>query len=317
MITPQNIRGYINYLYLQRNGSNAPQELLNKWASLPANDIGVQLQNLYASWNMNLDTSSGFEKQYAEAVLAALPKPAAAFTPLASTNIQPHQTQQERPYVPAKKNNTNAWILGIALLAIIGCALAWIVNSTQKQETPAVAAIENVTPSQAITTTVEPSETTVNNAADSAAIAAAKIANPSSATITAEPVEEITTATTSENSNTPADENTTKIQQLLLAEEQRDFNTIYDFYSPSIERYWDIEYPTRDELQKRFTKVWQKSSNPKHSNVIIQKIADNKYMASGLYEYYHTASSSNKITSFKTYFIFDDNGKIIETNAAK
>ena len=54
MINKLNIRGYINYLYLQRygsygNGENVPIELLNNWSKVPEEEIQIQLNKLYES----------------------------------------------------------------------------------------------------------------------------------------------------------------------------------------------------------------------------------------------------------------------------
>jgi hypothetical protein len=332
MINNTNIRGYINYLYLQRNGSSAPQDLLNKWAALPATDIGIQLQNLYASWGLTLDASNTYEQQYIAAIATALPQAATTFVPQQPHVVKPHQTIAERPYVPpTKKSSTNAWIVGIALIAIIACGAAWILNSNKNTTYVNQQPVEDAIPSSpAIVqeTTTEPIAAAAPVDEDSVAIARAKkeLANNMPPTTTADNntnAAEDNSAngkaiTATPNNYSDADtKNIQSVNQLLAAEEQRDFATIYNYYSPNIERYWDIEYPTRDELQTRFTKVWKKSTNPKHSNVVVQKIGDNKYIATGLYEYYHVASSTTKLVSFKNSFTFDENGKIIETNEAK
>jgi hypothetical protein len=336
MINNTNIRGYINYLYLQRNGTSAPQDLLNKWATLPAADIGVQLQKLYASWGLTLDASNAYEQQYTDAIAAALPKPNPTFTPQQTHVVQPHQTVQERPYVAPKKSSINAWIVGIALLAIIACGAAWILNSNKTKTYINQKPVENNDAAVVTAPIATPEQEQVTTAPideDSAAIARAKqeLANNAATTTVSEQLNGTAVAepTTSNNAITetiqplpinyasPDTRNMQNIHQLLVAEEQRDFNTIYNYYSPNIERYWDIEYPTRDELQTRFTKVWKKSTNPKHSDVTVQKVGENKYIATGIYEYYHVASSTTKTVSFKNSFTFDDNGKIIETNEAK
>ncbi len=69
MINKLNIRGYINYLYLQRygsygNGENVPIELLNNWSKVPEEEIQIQLNKLYESWNWNKEISNANEELF-------------------------------------------------------------------------------------------------------------------------------------------------------------------------------------------------------------------------------------------------------------
>jgi hypothetical protein len=322
MISTLNIRGYINYLFLQRNGSNAPQELLNKWSTLSNEDIQVQLQNLYNSWQLGSDESNRYQQMYLQAIAATMPTPAPpplpAQQPTAYTphQIQPHQTQEARPYIASQKSSGVAkWIIGLLLLGCIIGGVVWYVNSKDEYVEAATAAtdaptvVENNTPSMAPTPTV-----------------------------TAEPVVDFDSARRATESATPAtqtdyepeendaegvgvsakdEDNIKAVNQLLNADESRNFDNIYNYYSPSMEKYWDISYPTREELQTRFTKLWQKTSNPKHSNVTVNKIGENTYLAAGLYEYFGLKTKTNQIVSFKTIYKFDENGKIIYENNGK
>jgi glycosyltransferase 2 family protein len=68
MITNLNIIGYINYLYLQRNGINAPKEFLQKWEILTDDEIQVQLGKLYISWNLTLAKSNEYQRKYEEII---------------------------------------------------------------------------------------------------------------------------------------------------------------------------------------------------------------------------------------------------------
>jgi hypothetical protein len=312
MITNLNIRGYINYLYLQRNGSNAPQELLQKWSALPNDDIKNQLHNLYTSWHLSLQESNQYEQQYVEAINASLPKIEPISSPKINTTphqILPHQTQEARPYIPQKKSSSIlAWLFAlIGVGCIIGFGI-WAMQNKSKD----VAANE-ITPSENNIPSVAPAiieEPIINF--DSAKNATQTIATDSA--MDGEDEEELpSTIALSESDN----QNINSIKQLITAEEDRDFDKIYSYYSPSMEKYWDINYPTRDELQTRYAKVWQRSSNPKHTNVEVQKMAENKYVASGLYEFFQVKTNSTKIISFKNVFSFDENGKILITDELK
>jgi hypothetical protein len=50
MINKKNIIAFIQYLYLKKNNTDAPPQLLEKWAAVPEIEINTQLQNLFEHW---------------------------------------------------------------------------------------------------------------------------------------------------------------------------------------------------------------------------------------------------------------------------
>jgi hypothetical protein len=299
MITNLNIRGYINFL-----------DLLQKWTSLPNEEIRHQLQNLYTSWQLSLAESNQYEHQYLEAIQAALPKTEPASIPQVNVTphqIQPHQTQEARPYVPQKKGgNFLMWLLGlIGFGCVIGIGI-WLMQSRNDS-----VATNVVAPLQDNSVSVAPAVVETPIANFDSANKATEIIATDSAMDGEDEIDNPEALTEIDN------QNINSIKQLMVAEEERDFDKIYSYYSPSIEKYWDINYPTRDELQTRFTKVWQRSSNPKHYNVEVRKIAENKYVASGLYEFFQVKTNSKKEIFFQNVFAFDENGKVVLTNEIK
>jgi hypothetical protein len=316
MINNLNIRGYINYLYLQRNGNNAPQELLQKWSNLSTEEIQLQLQNLYASWQLQFTESNEYEKNYIQAITATIPVPQ-PIVPTPPPNIvephqiQTHQTQEARPYISQKKsNNILLWILVFLLIGgLLVFAISKIKNSNTTSVANTIAPTENNLPSVAPPIVEEP---IINfDSAKKATETAIALPQPDNAASEEDFKGEGDETEITDNQNKDA------IQQLIEAEEQRDFEKIYSYYSPSMEKYWDIKYPTRNELQTKFSAIWGKTANPKHTNITIKKYANNSYIATGNYEYYGLISKSIKSVTFKTIYKFDENGKIILEDDAR
>ncbi|MCF8274944.1 MAG: hypothetical protein K9I95_14050 [Flavobacteriaceae bacterium] len=103
------------------------------------------------------------------------------------------------------------------------------------------------------------------------------------------------------------------INDLLTAEEQRDFEKIYSYFSPNISRYWDLNNPSSNSIKKRYEYIWGFTMSSRNFVQKIEKISDNTYDLYTKYEYYNLnkkdLSSSNSIVRY----IFDGKGKIIET----
>lgn len=301
MINKLNIRGYINYLYLQRNGSNAPQELLQKWSALSDQDIQLQLQNLYASWNLNSVDSNNYEQMYEAAIRATVPPiptpppPVAQPASYSPHQVQPHQTQQARPYVPQKKSsNTIAILLGVLLIGgLIGFGV-W--SGTDKPSAPTE--ITN-TPSIA-----DPqSEEAITN-----------LDNIRRANEEKRIADSIFQMNNAEENYSDADrQNIQNIHDLIAAEESQNFDAIYSYFSPSMEQYWDISYPTREELETKYYDTWQKSSDTKHFNTVIEKVGDKMYVLKGIFQYFSFKKQQTKTLPIRTFFQFDENGKIVIT----
>jgi ABC-type molybdate transport system substrate-binding protein len=108
-------------------------------------------------------------------------------------------------------------------------------------------------------------------------------------------------------------QNIQNIHDLLAAEESQNFDAIYSYFSPSMEQYWDISYPTREELETRYNDTWQKSSDAKHYNTEIEKINEKMYVLKGTFQYFSFKKQQTKTLPIRTFFQFDENGKIVIT----
>src|SRR5690606_17803327 len=88
--------------------------------------------------------------------------------------------------------------------------------------------------------------------------------------------------------------NAESIQQLLAAEDAQNLETILSFYAPYMERYWDINYPTQDQLIKRYEDSWQKIADARNEILDIRKMAPNTYDVDIRYSFYQISKETNK-----------------------
>jgi hypothetical protein len=66
MINKENIVAFIQFLYVKKNGVQAPQNLLDKWQDIPEHEILTQLDFLYDSWNYNLVQRGAIVQEFSE-----------------------------------------------------------------------------------------------------------------------------------------------------------------------------------------------------------------------------------------------------------
>ena len=102
------------------------------------------------------------------------------------------------------------------------------------------------------------------------------------------------------------------IRKALKAEEQRNFDEIYSYYSPYMRRYWDIYYPDYKTLKKSYEYVWDFTSYSYNEVNKIVRVNTNTFDLYTQFTYF----DNNKLQSFKTKsiirYVFDNNGKIKE-----
>ena len=106
-----------------------------------------------------------------------------------------------------------------------------------------------------------------------------------------------------------------KIRGLLAAEDEKDFSKIESFFSENPEQYFDLKYPTRDQLQKRYQHLWSLTSNPKNTITNIEKKENNKYVVTSNYEYFGLKSQTTIIKrDIRTIFILNTEGEIVSVS---
>lgn len=107
------------------------------------------------------------------------------------------------------------------------------------------------------------------------------------------------------------DQNIQTIKDLVAAEQNRDFNSIDSHYSPNMIRYWDLNYPTTAQLERRYNYLWNITLSSSEQIEKIEKVGENTY------DLYTNESYTNRKGQYRSIFyiiryVFDNNGKIIE-----
>tara|TARA_R100000306_G_scaffold62450_2_gene70353 strand:- start:1112 stop:3817 length:2706 start_codon:yes stop_codon:yes gene_type:complete len=103
------------------------------------------------------------------------------------------------------------------------------------------------------------------------------------------------------------------LSKLLFAEEQRNFNDIFSFFSSNMSRYWDMNNPSYSDLKKRYEYIWGFTSNSKNKIEKIEKVNTYTYDLYTEFSYYNLNNNENFVTNSIIRYVFDNNGKIIAT----
>lgn len=298
MINKHNIIDYIQFLYKQKYMDAAPAQLLSHWRNVSENDIAKELQNLYQHWAWDSMESArqenNFLQQYTKPIVNT-----AATSPI--KNI----VQNPIPF-PAKKTSSYAallWILPVLVLALAAFGYYVYSNSASKNEiitektTGTLAAPKPEDEDDEIYDIVmeeNPADTIVND------IEEAVDADPLSAAVASD-------------GNADA-MNINTIRNFVNAEDERDFSAIEKYFSPNIVSYWDMNYPTSNQLRNRYESIWNKTSDNDNTVDRIEKIGDKTYEMFGEYSYYGIKTGENYKIKTHILFVLDDNHKIIKTH---
>lgn len=305
-ITQDNIVAYINFLFKRNNDVDAPKEILNSWKTLSNEEIQIHLKGLYQHWNIDNLRSDSMEQEFLG--LSKGPSPIFDIPKPNSVSSIPHQAYQEtpnnnqqsfqQPIVTTKKNTTSNIIIGVLAGIIIAGSLIWLNTKNDTQNNTSVVP----TPSIETSTTVRSQSiapatitTTVNEAIDTLASAATE-----------------TVETETESTEQDA-KNAQTIERLFEAEYSQNFHQIYKAFSPNVEKYWAINYPTEAELRNLYEKTWSKRTNIKHDDVSIQKVGPNQYNVQATYSAYDVEKQETIRRKVVTRFEMDSNNKIIKT----
>lgn len=290
MINPANIKEYINFLHLKKYSAPATEDLKSRWATVPASELNTQLQGLYQHWGIDVATASLYEQVFLSAQQQP-PAPAAAPQPQYQ-QVPQYQQPQYNVVAPQRKSNKTPLYIGIVvLLAAIGGFVYYKManNGTNAPYTATDTTTAAATPAQPV---------------EQSAVAPAEVI-PETATVASGDMDDNDGA------------NVAVIENLLHAEESRDLGSIVEKFSPDAQQYWDISYPTQNELSTRYKDVWKKSENGKHRNIRIEKVSNNTYDMYADYEFFSVKEGITKALAVHVRYVFDDNNKIIKTFGVK
>ncbi len=283
MINSTNVRGYINFLHFKKYSAPATEELQRRWAILSDAEIASQLQGLYQHWGIDTATGLMYEQEFYQAVapLSSIPQqPAPQPVPQPQQTPLPPAYDYTTPQQP-KSNKTVVYVGIIVLLALAGAFAFYTTNK-------------------------KPDNTVTTQKPDTAQAAPAPVKQ--TATEPEEPV-------LAENETDEVNKGV--IRNLLQAEESKDIGAILDNFSPDMQQYWDINYPSQEELTRRYTSVWDKSADGKHQHVRIKKTADNTYDMYADYEFFSIKDQVTKTVKAHVRYVFDKYNKIIKTYNVK
>lgn len=290
MISRTNIVAYINFLYQKKFGQEAPPDLLDSWNGLSDSEVNIHLNGLYKHWNLDAISSKNFEQEFlgqtrSHAPIMPTPPPAPKIeypthsTPMEKQNFSNVPPEPFNAQMGTKKSGSGGWIAAIIGLLLIG-GLAYYFLEIDKQNTDV------------------PNEVKMTDTANTTKAPEKQ----------AEPIQPAAPVQTEDDRT-----NAREIQDLLSAEQARNFDEIYRHFSPNMERYWDINYPTYDELKARYQGTWDKTQNNEHSNIKVEKVSDNTYDVSTTYAYFSIKDQKQKRINSTVRFVFDADHKIIKT----
>ena len=102
------------------------------------------------------------------------------------------------------------------------------------------------------------------------------------------------------------------IRGFVAAEDSRNFERMYSYFSDNLIRYWDLSNPTYNDLLNRYRYVWGKTSQSRNLITDIRKITDRTFDLYTEYEYYDRRRERTISKSSRVRYHFDGSGKIDE-----
>jgi hypothetical protein len=110
---------------------------------------------------------------------------------------------------------------------------------------------------------------------------------------------------------TPADKMEEVITNYVQAEDNRDFEAIWNFYAPLPQQYWDLKFPSKEAVRKRFEHSWAVIKDGSNEINSIIKVEDGTYDVDLTFNF-TTQKGTAKTVRSEVRFEFDRNGKIIK-----
>lgn len=109
-----------------------------------------------------------------------------------------------------------------------------------------------------------------------------------------------------------------QIKELLKAEDDRDFNTVVNYYDlDNIKRYWDIINPSFDDLSKAYYNSWKATENSSNKINSIKKEWERIYDVNLDFRFYHIKKKKWKTVNSTIRFVFGQSDRIIEIYGIK
>lgn len=300
MININSLGAYINFLHKKRKGTDAPAELIQQWNQIQQSDIDRELKNLYQFWQLTPDQIQTYEAEFQsmqnlntppnyqpkpEQVVQNFnhqnsPNPSQIYTP--PPPAQNPMQQQHQPLQKKGMSTLSVLLIVIALIIVLPVAgyfgYKYINNPEQVNTEPFQMSEVKSNPS----TSTPKKKEVVKSDIDSLSV--------------------IDEDDKREKINT--------INNLIKAEENRDFTSIMNNFSPQIIKYWDLTNPSRERMYNLYESTWAKALDISYNNISVQRITDNIYEMTADYSYYSIKDDDIKSFKIKNRYEFDKNGKI-------
>jgi len=286
MINASNILTYIKFLYQKKYEKVAPAQLLSQWRSVPEHQIQTELQKLYAHWEWSV--SKGREKEE-------------EFIKLSEILLQKEVVKQEAVILEAAAPKETAkrkggWLKWFSPLLLL--ALAYGIYTNYERE-------DNVTNAQEKTNGTllqEPAQEPT--AIDVPIIEQSDIVDENEA-----PVAEAETMNDKLNK--------ANIRSFIFAEDARDLEALYALLSPNIYKYYDLDYPTQNQLRNRYEHIWEITKDNTNYIDEIKKVDAGTYEVKGNYEYFGLKTAEIKRLATHLRYEMDNDNKIISVDVVK
>jgi len=119
-VNRNNIAGFITYLYKKRKNESPPAGLLQRWSSLPEEEIEAQLNGLFRHWGLTpIDRQKEIDNFFRETLYPAAPPP--VLKPPVPLRPAPAEKKYPPLLIPVKKKpKLLRWAIPVLLLVVLG-----------------------------------------------------------------------------------------------------------------------------------------------------------------------------------------------------
>ncbi len=287
ILSRENVADYVRYIS-NAKGKSLNENKIRKWEKLDDNELSKALEKLY----VHLGISHADREKYLNVfrdkqhVQVESPNEKIVEAPVAPVNYQSNpvqpvpQTQQPIYVAPpqeTKGRNTKWYILGgVALLLGLGFLFKDKIVGTKSENTEQVSNdghdVENYDGSN-------------------------------------DYPEEVTEEYSEPAQTWTADQ---QIRNVVNAEDNRNFDLFWSYFSPNVRRYWDVRYPSYSKLKKMLELQWGKKSYSANFVQSIDYVSHNTYNLHTRFEYQMKKSGKQKSVYSTVRYVFDDDGKVLE-----
>ena len=103
-----------------------------------------------------------------------------------------------------------------------------------------------------------------------------------------------------------------QIRGILNAEEQKDFQKVYNYFSPKMTRYWNIYNRIKTELQNTYNHSWSITSSSKNDIEKIEEVRENIFYLYTDYSFFNLKTLEEMDYKSVVRFEFGDDGKVVD-----